>query len=108
LLGRITGGDPFAGLLSAVKAVVGRWRQPIGQNREGLPARFTDSTAHPNRIASVVVALTESASVADDRIVLADWTSPRQAVQWNHPRVDIVFGLWQCDKKNHGWREGRR
>jgi hypothetical protein len=22
------------------------------------------------------------------------------------PRVDIVFGLRQCDKKNHGWREG--
>ena len=22
------------------------------------------------------------------------------------PRVELVFGLWQCDKKNHGWREG--
>jgi hypothetical protein len=22
------------------------------------------------------------------------------------PRVDVVIGLWQCDKKNHGWREG--
>jgi hypothetical protein len=22
------------------------------------------------------------------------------------PRVDVVFGLWQCDKENHGWREG--
>ena len=22
------------------------------------------------------------------------------------PRVDVVFRLWQCDKKNHGWREG--
>jgi|NGEPerStandDraft_6_1074524.scaffolds.fasta_scaffold286041_1 hypothetical protein len=22
------------------------------------------------------------------------------------PRVDIVFRLWQCDKENHGWREG--
>ena len=23
------------------------------------------------------------------------------------PRVDVVFRLWQCDKENHGWREGR-
>jgi hypothetical protein len=23
-------------------------------------------------------------------------------------RIDVVFRLWQCDKKNHGWREGRR
>ena len=22
------------------------------------------------------------------------------------PRVDVVFDLWQCDKENHGWREG--
>src|SRR5260370_40431824 len=22
------------------------------------------------------------------------------------PRVDVVFGFWQCDKENHGWREG--
>ena len=22
------------------------------------------------------------------------------------PRDDVVFRLWQCDKENHGWREG--
>jgi hypothetical protein len=22
------------------------------------------------------------------------------------PRIGLVFSLWQCDKKNHGWREG--
>ena len=22
------------------------------------------------------------------------------------PRNDVVFRLWQCDKENHGWREG--
>jgi len=22
------------------------------------------------------------------------------------PRFDVVFRLWQCDKENHGWREG--
>jgi hypothetical protein len=27
-------------------------------------------------------------------------------VPMGSPRVDLVFRLWQCDKKNHGWREG--
>src|SRR5262249_20748028 len=22
------------------------------------------------------------------------------------PRIGLVFWLWQCDKENHGWREG--
>jgi hypothetical protein len=22
------------------------------------------------------------------------------------PRLDVVFCFWQCDKQNHGWREG--
>ena len=22
------------------------------------------------------------------------------------PRLDVVFCFWQCDKENHGWREG--
>jgi hypothetical protein len=22
------------------------------------------------------------------------------------PRCGLVFRFWQCDKKNHGWREG--
>jgi len=22
------------------------------------------------------------------------------------PRLGVVFGVWQCDKENHGWREG--
>jgi hypothetical protein len=22
------------------------------------------------------------------------------------PRLNVVFRLWQCDKENHGWREG--
>ncbi len=24
----------------------------------------------------------------------------------NLPRLDVVLGVWQCDKENHGWREG--
>ena len=44
--------------------------------------------------------------MADDRVVPANRTSPRQEAQWDHPGVDVVFRLWQCDKENHGWREG--
>src|SRR6059036_149343 len=49
---------------------------------------------------------TEPSSMADDRVVPANRTSPRQEVQWDHPRLDVVLRLWQCDKENHGWREG--
>ena len=88
------------------KAEWRRRRQPIGQDGEGLPARLTDSASHPNAFVPVIVGLTEPPSVADDRVVPANRTSPRQEVQAGSPRVDVVFRLWQCDKENHGWREG--
>jgi len=44
--------------------------------------------------------------MANDRMVTANRTSPRQQVQRDHARVNVVFRLWQCDKENHGWREG--
>ena len=44
--------------------------------------------------------------MANDRMVPANRTSPRQQVQRDHARVNVVFRLWQCDKENHGWREG--
>jgi hypothetical protein len=56
----------------------------------------------------VIVALASAPSMADDRVVLTNWTTPRQALQRNHPGSMFVFRFWQCDKKNHGWREGRR
>jgi hypothetical protein len=85
LLGSIAGGDPLARLLPAVKAVVAGWRQPIRQNGEGLPARLTDSAPHPDAFVLAVVALTQSPSVADDRVIPANGTSPRQEVQRDHP-----------------------
>jgi hypothetical protein len=84
LFGRLTGADPLTGLLSTMQAVVPGRRQPIRQDREGLAARVTDSPPHPDACVSVVVALTESPAVADDRVVTADWTSPRQKIQWDH------------------------
>ena len=85
MLGRIAGGDPLARLLPAVKAVMPGWSQPIGQNRESLPARFTESAPHPDAFVLVIVALASALSMANDRFVAANWTTPRQQVQCDHP-----------------------
>jgi hypothetical protein len=108
LLDRIARGNPLASLPSTMQTVMCRRRQPVGQNREGLFARPTDSAPHPEGSALIIVALTESLSVADDRIVAADRTSPRQKDQRDHPGVDVVFRLWQCDKKNQAGVKARR
>ena len=81
-------------------------RQPIRQDSEGLPARSTNATTHPDAFVLVVVRLPETSPVADDRVVAADRTTPRQKDQRDRSGVDVVFRLWQCDKKNQGWREG--
>jgi hypothetical protein len=91
LLKGITGGDLFAGLLSTLQAVVPGRREPIGQDREGLAARLTDSPPHPDACVPVVVALTESPAVADDRVVTANGTTPRQQVQRDHPGSMLSF-----------------
>ena len=41
-------GDALAGLLAARQGERRRRCQPVGQNREGLPAGMTDPTTHPN------------------------------------------------------------
>src|SRR5579863_2227022 len=63
----------------------------IGQDREGLAARLTDSPPHPDACMPVVVALTESPAVADDRVVTANGTSPRQQLQRDHPGSMLSF-----------------
>ena len=91
LLGRVTGVDPLTGLLSASQAVVSRRRQPIGQDGVGLRARATDSAPHPDACALFIVCLTESPAVADDRVVSANGTPPRQPVQWDYPGSMLSF-----------------
>ena len=99
-------GDPLAGFLPAVQGVVPGRRDPIGQDREGFLAWQADSASHPHRFALTVVALAEPPSVTGDRILPADIAAAGGPA--GSPRVDVVFRLWQCDKENHGWREGRR
>ena len=89
LLGGVAAGDPLAGLLSATQGVVPGRSQPIGQDREGLPAPPTDSAAHPNVFLTVIVSRTERSSAANDRVVPANRTSPRQEVQRDHPGTTI-------------------
>jgi hypothetical protein len=91
LLNRIPCGDVRTGLLSATQTEMSRRRQPIGQDRERLAARVTDPTTHPDACMPVVVALTESPAVADDRVLTTNWTSPRQQRQRDHPGSMLSF-----------------
>jgi hypothetical protein len=58
LFGSITGGKVLACLLSAMKAVVAGWRQPVWQRGESFAARSADATSHQNAFVLVIVALT--------------------------------------------------
>jgi hypothetical protein len=102
----MTGGDSVARLPSALQAAEPAGREPVRQYREGLPAVPANSAAYPNALALVVVTLTQTQSMADNSVVNTDGASPRQEIQRDHPRVDVVFRLRQCDKDNQGWREG--
>jgi hypothetical protein len=55
-----------------------------------------------------VVRLLASLPVADNGSVATDGAPPRQQAQRDRRRAGtgLAFSLWQCDKKNHGWREG--
>ena len=104
LLRRSTRGDALTGLLPATQAEMAVRGQPIGQDREGLVARMAESAPHPDPVVALVVCRLAPLAMADDGIVAAKGTPPREQFQ----REDgLVLRLWQCDKKNHGWREGR-
>ena len=85
LLSSITSGEVLTCLLPTVQGERRRWRQPIGQDREALPARLADPASHPDGFVLVVVVLTQSPPVADDRVITANRASPRETVQRDHP-----------------------
>jgi len=91
LLGGVTGADPLTGLLSAAQAVVPGRRQPVGQDRESLPARPTNPAPHPDAFVPVIVALTESPSMADDSVTSTSRTPPRQSIERNYPGSMLSF-----------------
>ena len=108
LFGGIAGGDPLTGLLAAVQAVVPARRQPVWQNGERLLARMTDPAAHPDTFVPVVVGRTQPTSVADDRVVLAEWTSPRQKIQRDHPGSVLSFASGSAIKRITAGVKARR
>jgi hypothetical protein len=59
--------------------------QPIWQNRERPLARTTRAATHPDAVVPLVMSRAKSASVADDRGVLAQRADARQKVQWHYP-----------------------
>ena len=63
----------------------------MGQDREGLLAWQTDSAPHPDAIALIIVALTESPAVPDDGIVTAKRASPWQQLQRDYPGSALSF-----------------
>jgi hypothetical protein len=91
LLDGFAGGDPITGLLPAPQTERRYRCQPIGQDRKGLPAQMADSAAHPNVFLPVIVGWTKSTSMADDGVVPADRTSPRQEFQGDHPGTMLSF-----------------
>src|SRR5712691_2362049 len=52
---------------------------------------MTDSAPHPNALAPVIVGLAGSSSMANDGVVSANRTSPREEVQWDHPGSMLSF-----------------
>jgi hypothetical protein len=87
---------------------VARRRRPTGQNREGHLTRPAPAAAHPNPVVVFIVGLLAPLPMADDGVVAAPRTASREQRQRErfHPGVGLVLLLWQCDKENHGWREG--
>jgi hypothetical protein len=98
----------LTGLLPATQGERRRRHQPIGQDREGLIARPTESASHPNAFVAVIVGLAESLSMADDRVLAANWTSPRQEVQGDHPGSMLSFTSGSAIKRITAGVKARR
>jgi hypothetical protein len=77
LLGRITGDDPFAGLLSTTQAEMPKRNEPVGQNCECLLASSTNPPPNLHMLVTVIVRLPKPPAVTDDRRGLTNWAPPR-------------------------------
>jgi hypothetical protein len=108
LLNGSAGSDALTRLLPAPQGERRRRHQPIGQDREGLVARMTDSTPYTNTFVPVVVGLAESPSVANDRVSPANRTLPRQEVQGDHPGSLLSFSSGSAIKRITAGVKARR
>jgi hypothetical protein len=69
---------------------------------------MTDSAPHPNAFVPVVVGLTEPPSMADDRVLLANRTPPRQEVQGDHLGSTLSFASDSAIKRITAGVKARR
>jgi len=99
LINGIAGGNVLTGLLAAAQTEMRRGRQPIRQNGKGLAARMTDSASHPDPVVALIVCLLAPLAMADDRVVPANRTSPRQEVQGDHPGSMLSFASGSAIKR---------
>jgi hypothetical protein len=60
---------------------------------------MTDSASHPNAFVVFIVGLAEPSSMPDDRVVLANGTSPRQEVEGDHPGSMLSFASGSAIKR---------
>jgi hypothetical protein len=84
------------------------WRQPVGQDGEGLLAWPTDSTSRPEDLTLIIMALTKSSSMADDGVFVADRTSPGQKIQRDHPGSMLSFASGSAIKRIKAGVKARR
>jgi len=85
LFRRLTGGEPFASLLSATQSEMPGRYQPMRQNRKGFVAETANPSSHPDFRLMLIMSLTAAPSVAHDRVVTTNGASPRQTIQRNYP-----------------------
>ena len=91
LFQRVTGGDALASLLPAAQL-----KGPDGASQSGKIVKVllhgvTDSAPHPDAFVLLHRELDEPSAMADDRVVAANGTSPRQQSPAGSPRLDVVF-----------------
>jgi len=94
------------GMLCGHIGKVPRRRAGAGFGRRVSETEWT--AAHPNPVVGAHRAPVSAAGhgqqwSARRSADIAGAAAPREAPS---PRIELVLGLWQCDKKNHGWREG--
>lgn len=95
-------------LLPAAQGERSRWRQPIGQDGEGLLTRPTNAAPHPNAIVPVIAGMTKPLPVAHDRAVTTKRTLPREKVQRDHPGSNLSSASGSAIKRITAGVKARR
>ena len=69
---------------------------------------MTDSASHPDAGVAIIMGLAESPSMADDRVIPADRTSPWYEVQGDHPGSMLSFSSGSAIKRITAGVKARR